>query len=61
MTPAEARAELGNAGDKIAEMLGYCVAALEGGEGLAPHQIEAAQRAIPLWHVIRGLAKTDAE
>jgi hypothetical protein len=58
-TPAEA--ELLRAGDILAEMLGYTIAAVEdvltGGDGLTPEQFEGARQGILAWRRLRKLAE----
>lgn len=55
VTPKQA-AELAKAGDKLAEMLGYTVAAMDGGREFTPKQFAAARRGLAIWYRLRALA-----
>ena len=44
---------LAKAGDILAEMFGYAIAAIEAGEGFTDTQMDAAREGIIVWHRIR--------
>ena len=45
--------QFAKAGDILAEMLGYTVAAVEAGDTFTDEQIEGAREAILIWHRMR--------